>query len=246
MSVFIATPTSDIKNYCFDRWIAAVNRLTYIDRDLFIADNSTGDENFQNLHKESCYVVRVKPLKKENSIVTLTRSQNTLRDIFIGGTWKYFFSLESDIMPPPGILEYLVSYDLPVLSVPYFLRTDAQAHLSMQMIATGTEKTVHINANPAVSFGQFKGKVMRYDQYGYSGWHLLGGGIGCTLIRRDVMERIKFRCDGRGAMAGVFSDTFFYQDCYKSGIPMYLDTNIIVEHDNQTSWHENINYRRHY
>jgi hypothetical protein len=55
-------------------------------------------------------------------------------------------------------------------------------------------------------------------------------GLGCVLIRRDVLEKIKFRY-----VPGVevFPDSYFAEDCYRNKINIWAHTGLICEHRNQ-------------
>jgi GT2 family glycosyltransferase len=55
-----------------------------------------------------------------------------------------------------------------------------------------------------------------------------GMGIGCTLIRRDIFNTYMFWYDER--FSEKHSDVYFYMELQNKGIPVYLDTNIIIEH----------------
>ena len=37
--VLIASPTADIKDYCFDLWMENVSKFTYENSELFLCDN---------------------------------------------------------------------------------------------------------------------------------------------------------------------------------------------------------------
>ena len=67
-------------------------------------------------------------------------------------------------------------------------------------------------------------------------------GIGCTMIHRQVWDYVEsFRCEtGKGEHIedrSVFSDTFFYRDLQKQGIPAYMDQSFICDHD-WSDWNE--------
>ena len=61
-------------------------------------------------------------------------------------------------------------------------------------------------------------------------------GIGCTLIKRKVMEQIKFRIEK--GQAG-HSDKYFYMDLWAKGINNFVDTSVFVRHFN-SDWYLNV------
>ena len=63
--------------------------------------------------------------------------------------------------------------------------------------------------------------------------YLTHTGVGCTIVRRDVMEAIPFRIskdndEVTGQM--TFSDTFFYIDLLSKRIEVLLDNRMICKH----------------
>jgi hypothetical protein len=55
-------------------------------------------------------------------------------------------------------------------------------------------------------------------------------GLGCVLISRKVLERIKFRLD---TTRNYHPDTYFHEDCKRINIPTYLDSSILCRHENR-------------
>ena len=55
-------------------------------------------------------------------------------------------------------------------------------------------------------------------------------GLGCVLIHKTVMQKIKFRYV-KGDRC--HPDSFFAADCRLSGYKIYADTNCIASHDNR-------------
>jgi hypothetical protein len=52
--------------------------------------------------------------------------------------------------------------------------------------------------------------------------------MGCTLMKRSVLEQIEYRYDPN--LLGAFPDAFFAYDCREKGIGMWYDPAIWVEH----------------
>ena len=51
-----------------------------------------------------------------------------------------------------------------------------------------------------------------------------GCGFGACLIKRNVLERIKFRYDV------LHADTYFHEDCKRLGYTTWVDTSIVCRH----------------
>lgn len=50
--VLIASPTADIKDYCFDLWMENVSKFTYENSQLFLCDNSNTRDYFFDIKKD--------------------------------------------------------------------------------------------------------------------------------------------------------------------------------------------------
>jgi hypothetical protein len=62
------------------------------------------------------------------------------------------------------------------------------------------------------------------------------GSFGCSLIKKEVLEKIKFK-----VFAGFnhHSDTWFYFDCEREGFEVFVDTDLLIPHFQDYQW-ENI------
>lgn len=62
-------------------------------------------------------------------------------------------------------------------------------------------------------------------------------GLGCTLIHKDILKKIKFRWEEG---FGVHPDTFFAFDLDTENIPQYIDTSFMCDHQN-SKWSKVLN-----
>jgi hypothetical protein len=139
-------------------------------------------------------------------------------------------SLESDIYPPIGFIERLLSHDREVVGLQYFI---SQYHASIPVTSLDVAKYFKmlnmINQTCLDGFIRADGKLREVSAIG----------LGCVLIKRSVLEDIGFRVDDSEWKIDTdnhaHADTFFHIDLMKNGIPIYLDTYDICRHDN-TSW----------
>lgn len=108
------------------------------------------------------------------------------------------------------------------------------------------EADVILNSNtiPAMLDRQCFGAVLHTNCY--KGFHDLTEfgrvqriTMGCTLIRRPVLESISFRYDPD--LLAAHYDALFAHDCNVRGIPMWYDPEIVVEHKSDSQgfrgWH---------
>ena len=223
--VLLAAPTSSIKTYCWIDWWLNVKSFTYPDLDILIVDNSVGTANIEYLKTFGVKVLHVEP-KNRTTQEFITESQNVIRKELLKGDYDYLFSLESDIFPQKkDVVERLMAHDLPIVSAPYFIGIGKESHLLINyLVKSFVAKNAAFGMNLPNKYGflLMDGTVKQVNQCG----------IGCSLIKREVIEEIPFRFEkGREAHA----DSFFYTDLWYHGIPAFVDTSLAVRcfHYNQ-------------
>lgn len=234
--VLLAAPTSHAKNYCFWDWLINIKTFTYPNLDILLVDNSPGKEYFEYLKKSGVRTMHVNPGNRATQEF-ITESQNLIRDVVLEEGYDYLFSLESDVFPTVrDIVERLMDNDVEMVTAPYMI---GQGKDSGLLIGYQVESFVQKNA----LFG-----VILPANYGF---YMMDGslkavnqpGIGCTLIRRDILEQLKFRCE-KGQAA--HSDSYFYTDLWYLGITAYMDTGLYCHHQNadwgliHNTWRESI------
>jgi hypothetical protein len=126
-----------------------------------------------------------------------------------------------DVFPTRNIIEKLLSTRKDIVSAPYFYdfgkKSKPLVHYFVQK-ADKTYTTHCANLYDAIKF--MDGNVKPIYQ----------SGIGCTLIKRDIIEKIPFRWESGNQ---GFSDSFFYYDLtYKAKINNWLDTSVLCKHYN--------------
>lgn len=222
--VLLAAPTSFVKDYCFFEWYLNILNFTYPNLDILLVDNSKGKGYAKYLASYSrIEVMHVEP----NGRVTqefITESQNKIREYFLKNDYDYLFSLESDIFPQqPDIIERLMREDVPIITAPYMIGQGRESHLLISYFVKSwvAQNSVFGMVLPmSYSFFLMDGGVKDVAQCG----------IGCTLIKREIMEQFEFRIEKNSP---AHSDSFLYSDLYLSGIPAYIHTGCPVEHRNQ-------------
>lgn len=216
--VLVACPVSDHKDYVLLDWLVYTNNLTYSNYELLIVDNSQDPEYHKKFVDYGFNVIRVDPNGRINREY-IAECLETIREFALKGGFDYFFSLECDIFPPRNIIEWLLTHHLPVVSCAYYTGIGEDSAILLQDIDNiGDWHKVH-DMTTVHAFRQMDGKVKP----------IYANGIGCCLIRRDVLELIPFRIssDDEG-----YPDSFFHQDLFINGIINYVDTSVVVRHYN--------------
>jgi hypothetical protein len=150
---------------------------------------------------------------------------NQARDMLLQGNYDFLLTIEQDIVFEQDALARMlatmeehcadVGYGLYCLRQPPFYRWNVFPAMDPETF-TGQS----LSFFPEMARGAW-GKVIECD----------GQGNGFTLIRRRVLERIRYRVEKRGAVGAHSSqDTYFAFDCMDAGIKQVCDLSIICGH----------------
>lgn len=231
--VLVGITTYEGKDYMFPKCYKAAREFDYpSDRyDVLVVDNSDDKGRyFRKLKKRG--VSWVEHISRgANSREALTKSQNLIRKRFLAGDYDYLLMLESDLLPEKDQLKRLLSFSKPVVGSTYFIGTgDVKVpciFLSDVKVEgfQGTRPIGVIRKNN-VNVGTDYEEVKRFLGTGLRQVH--GCGLGCTLIRRSVVEDTPFWCDAR--FDNKHSDVYFYLDLERSRTPVFVDTDRVVPH----------------
>lgn len=220
--ILIAAPQSDKKNYCFIDWVLNVNRFNYPKENITIllVDNSNTKDNVDYIKKfgiECIYYDR----KDKGIIETLADCHQICLDYAIEHNFDYLLHLETDIFPKHDILVNLLAHKKPIVCGLYNIFDGAYREPMLRLIEPK-------------NMGYVKAYGIRRMEYILNGdlLKVFSGALGCTLIRKDIFNKIKFRHE-KGK--NQHPDTWFAQDMYAKKIPIYVDTKSFCRHFN-TSW----------
>jgi hypothetical protein len=181
--VFIATPTNIVKDYAWEAFYAGIKALTYKKKVFWVSDNTKGNDYAHKLRKLGVNVAKVKPKNKTN-IEYMCESHNMLREMFLKSEAQFMLHLESDVIPPPDVIERLLIHKKNVVAAPYFIDFGTDSHL---MLIDKEDKSNNVQHTMRIDKG-FDFKIMDGKLH-----KVMNGGLGCTLIHRSVMENISFR-----------------------------------------------------
>ena len=222
MSILVAAPTSDKKDYCISLYARQVQSFTYHNYDNYLIDTSEDKQHVQRLWKLGLNAERLEPYG--NPTEYITRSQNLIREKVLMDGYEWLFLLETDVFVPLNILEYLMSFENPVHAFSYFITDDKAKGLCLQGLTESDDKR-GMRLNPTTGDSLFNGEIKENSGVGYD---VYATGMGCVLIHRDVLEEIDFRIDPKHP--NTFSDSYFFEDVKSLGIRAVLDTTIVPAH----------------
>ncbi len=210
--ILVGCPTSFHKEYALDEYAKAVKSLTYNNYDILLVDNSQDNIYFDKIKQKGLPVIKGPYF--EGALDRIIASRNILKEYVLKNNYDYFFSLEQDLIPPINILESLLRHKKRVITAVYFnYVTKGNETRLLPVIWTGISNNLRYLIKPH----QLKKGLLR----------IAIAGLGCILIHKTVLAKIKFRYEKKEE---AFDDVYFALDCKKHNIPIYADTNLISKH----------------
>ena len=230
--VLVGIVTYEGKHYIFPKCYEAVKSFSYPNYDWVIIDNSESTKYYHKLRRLD--YKNVKHIKREeHSRDTLSKSQNYIRQIAVDEGYDYVLFVESDLIPPTGIIERLMAYNVPVVGSTYFIGT-GKVKLPCIFLEhkIGVMKGTRLIGTIPESFDRDAKKVLNIkeveDFLGTGLRQVHGCGLGTMLVRTSILKRFPFWTDER--FDNKHSDVYWYMDLSNNSIPVYVDTNIIIPH----------------
>jgi glycosyltransferase involved in cell wall biosynthesis len=219
--VLVGCPVYSGKDYIIDRFINRIKELTYENYDILLVDNSETNDFAKKIKSLGINVVKIK--YDPNSKKRLVSSRNYLREYALKNGYEYFFNLECDLIPPKDVIEQLMSHNKEVVSGWYYIGSKDNVRPCLAREWTLVDMQFTYKENIIEDLGE--NRLMK----------VFLGSFGCSLIHRSVLEKIKFRTY---PTLSHHDDTWFYFDCEKNKIGVYVDTDILIPHFQDYKWDE--------
>lgn len=219
--ILIGCPTSEHKRYCLDRYLDAVKRFSFKNFDLVLADNSEGQTYYNDLKSKGINVL--KSDYSEYARERIVKARNLLRERFLSGGYEWFFSLEQDVIAPPNVIESLLRHNKEIICGVYFKEYDVKGRRTGRDYGKAVLPLLYKKDENDESFlrqmkdGELDGGLIE----------VAACGLGCIMIKREVLGRIKFRYDPGEA---AFDDMWFCKDAEDIGFKIYADTGLRCLH----------------
>jgi len=211
MKILVGCPTSQHKKYCLNEYLEGIKNLTYENIHLVLVDNSETDEYYEKLKKIGVSVIRGKNF--ENIKDSVINSRNILRKYCLENDYDYLLSLEQDVVPQKDVIEKLLKHNKKIIGALYFyLGKDKETLLPMVWI--------HHE-------GEFARRLEFHEIPEEELIEVITCGLGCVLIKRDVLEKIEFRHEKN---QDPWDDLWFAEDAREKGFKVYVDTGARCKH----------------
>ena len=219
--VLIFTPIYDAKDYALPEFLKHSKKVSYPNCNHIFIDNSKGVKYHKKLIDMGLDAYHIK--RGNNSREALARAQNFARKKALEEDYDYIFSLESDIMIPPNIIQLLMRYGKDVISGLYMIG-DKKKNFLVPCI-TLPEWNTDLN-----SWGTRLLKPEEFKDYLHKGIkQVQAAGMGCCLIHKNAYKNTTFTYDPRFT---AHSDVYFFNRMFERHIPVFVDTDILCRHDN--------------
>ena len=215
--ILIASPIHSSKAYIIDKYLENLKKIIEDTSNSFgvetcIVDNSETKDFAVKLALKHDVRIEIDSTNAKTSMERQCGSLNQIREIFLSDNFDYLMLIESDILPNKDIINHLIEHDKDVCSAVYWIGTKKKV-----LMITKKELVANNKTFPAifVMTDFIDGKLKEVPN---------GCGLGCILIKRKVLEKIKFRW-GRN-----HADTYFHEDIRSYGFKAYVDTSQIAKH----------------
>ncbi len=200
--VLIGVITYSGQKYCFFDFINAIKKQDYPNFDLWFIDNSDSDEYFEFLKEQKINAIRNKI--DGGRFEKILSSRSLLRKLFLEKKeYDYLFMVDSDIVLQKDALTKLVNTNKDLVSGVY-------------IVARRLKIKNKIGMSPVVFeyINEEQGRWMKIKEtIDEKIFPIACAGLGITLAKKEVLEKIDFRL----LPSGAGEDIAFYVDARKAG-----------------------------
>lgn len=222
--VLIAAPQHSSKAYCFEDWYMNVKQFTYPNADILLVDNSDTDEFFNYMKQFDLILHRI-DVRGKTTLERMTESHNVCRQYALDNNYDYLLHLETDVFPQFDVIDNFLCHGKGIIGATYSILSGAERELCIR----------HFRYDKGLNTFDLYAHGFHTTWLGQGVQKVGNCGLGCTLIRRDILSKIKFRY-----VVGeeTHPDTWLAHDLAVEGIDFWNDTNIFVDHRNHPyGWH---------
>jgi hypothetical protein len=226
--ILLCTPINIVKAYCINDWLDCIKNLDYDNYDIFLVDNSPHPAFSEKL-KGMGFDCAWEDPKGREARYFMASSNEWCRIKFLAGDYSHMLSIECDIFPPKDIIQKLLAHNKDIVGTTYWTFHGYNAQL--QLFTIWNQHTDWINHKK-----EYKARMLTFEEAQLfmdgSCKPIYANGIGCTLIKRWILEKFKFHIEPDDI---GYADSFFHRDLWNNGIENFVDTSIIPLHRN-SNW----------
>ena len=258
--VLLGCLVSKHHEYCTREFLEGL-KLIEKNVDIILIENSDTKEFYNKLIKEAD--PKIKIIRYGNELKTtqekLTSCRNYLREIFLKEKYDYFFSLDQDVVVPKYTIKKLISDQKDIVVGVYYNNKEINGNIVAfpvlyKQYSRETQEQMKNNKEIVRQLNPELFKALQKYNWDFQYVHRIltpkeveGDNIieidhcgnACVLIKREVLEKIKFRYAGE-----FFDDMMFCKDAVKLGYKIYADTFVKCKHlieNRPWKWNNNEN-----
>lgn len=257
--VLVAIPTYQGKDYVFDENFAAVKSLDYPNYDYVYIDNSKGTSYAKKLRMRGANVVRVNRGGNSRQAIANAQNYARNKVISDGYDYLLFVESDlvpdKDVInrlmkhdvSVVGSFYYLETSSFEVIPadrVDVFLKGCAYLGVdtsSLDLSGVGVKGYLELNGFkmriPCIFYvDKVKGgtrliKPQEVPELLSKNPNVVHGcGLGCTLIKREIVSKYLFWWDESPGNENKHSDVYFYMDLHRDGVSVFVDTTKEIPH----------------
>ena len=247
--VLVASPSYYGKDYCTVKYVNNIRNLDYPNYDFIMVDNSPEDQLWYYTKLKRMGVRAFHVGRGRNSREAISNAMNKVRDYFLEHKYDYLLVIESDLFPKPDTIKRLLRFGKRVVGSYYLIGHEQDGNLYEQAVQEYNKGLIseakltglisglqpqracifEVDKKPNGSTGSRNITIKESVEYFNTGLRQVHGcGLGCTLIKKEIMEKFAFWTDNR--FSNKHHDVYFYLDLHNAGIPVFVDTGRNIEH----------------
>lgn len=223
--ILVGAPTAAPYRYCLAEYATRVKELSYPNYDVVLVDNSETEGYNEVIESQGLKAIHV-PGFVSDSRERLATSRNVLREKVLQEGYDYLLSLEQDVIPPKDIIEILLQHKKKVMTGVYFKPVLLNLAHKGEVVKQ-VKKLMPLLGGFIPGMGEKMHWFSAKEITGRKVMQVRFSGLGCILIHRDVLEKIKFRVEKR---VHCHDDVWFCHDLYEKGIALFCDTYVKCKH----------------
>lgn len=219
--ILIGCPTYPGHEYCLPEFIRSLQRLTYPNKDIYFVDDSP-DQSYQKKLQQlgfRCGWVDTSGKAKIDKVIAV---RNRVREEFLAGGYDYLFCLDTDVVVEKDAIEQLLSAGKDIVTGVYIIPKQFGEKTGFIPCVFGVydAKTGGI---PFPLPNREKARVMvKKELVQDIVQEICFAGLGFVLIKRNVLEQVRFRKEGTSDIGG--EDVAFFLDARKNGFKAFVNS----------------------
>lgn len=225
--VLLATPITDRNLYMLEKWLDCITSFDYVNYDVFLIylGDFKGGLSYNYIKEEYPEItIRVCPEDSSEHIMRqLANIKNYIRSLVLTYDYDFWFKIDPDTILPKNCIKKFVSYNKDCVSA-----LSSVGYLKWRVPWVMRSGKLVAGSNWPFDFYTPDEIKEHKKKHGDGLMPCYYAGMGQTLIKKDVLETMKIRCDFTRAALDVQMAWQFN----KMGFECFVDLGMIAEHNN--------------